>query len=71
MPMRTYFVAMGLVRVAAGVIYSHPALAENSTFTVDPEAGNNTFNTVLDAVISERITAVSAAVECTMHRTGW
>jgi len=35
-------------------------------FTVDSEAGNNTFTAVFDAAIGERITAVSSAVACTL-----
>jgi hypothetical protein len=43
-----------------------PALAGPTRFTVDPEAGNNTFTAVFDAAIGERITAVSSAVACTL-----
>ncbi|MGH7965239.1 MAG: hypothetical protein ACRERD_26090 [Candidatus Binatia bacterium] len=42
------------------------ALAETSTFAVDPEAGNNTFSAVFDAAIGERIMAVSSSVGCTL-----
>jgi hypothetical protein len=42
-----------------------PALAE-TTFTVNPDVGNNTFTAVFDAAIGERITAVSSAVGCTL-----
>jgi len=38
-----------------------------TTFTVDPEAGNNTFSAVFDAAVGERITAVSSAVGCTLR----
>lgn len=33
-------------------------------FTVDPEAGNNTFSAVFDAALGERITANSSSVAC-------
>jgi len=36
-------------------------------FTVDPEAGNNTFSAVFDAAIGERITAVSSEIGCTLR----
>jgi hypothetical protein len=39
----------------------------DTVLTVDPEAGNNTFSAVFDAALGERITAVSAAVGCTLH----
>jgi hypothetical protein len=39
----------------------------DTVFTVDPEAGNNTFSAVFDAALGERITAVGAAVGCTLH----
>ena len=39
----------------------------DTVFTVDPEAGNNTFSAVFDAALGERITAVSNAVGCTLH----
>lgn len=42
-----------------------PVLAE-TTFTVDPDAGNNAFTAVFDSAIGERITAVSNAVACTL-----
>ena len=44
---------------------SSAAMAE-TRFTVDPEAGNDTFSAVFDAAIGERITAVSSAVGCTL-----
>jgi hypothetical protein len=42
------------------------AFASETKFTVDPEAGNNTFSAVFDAAIGERITAVSSAIGCTV-----
>jgi hypothetical protein len=53
--------AIALLLAAASV-----ALGE-TVFTVDPEAGNNTFSAVFDAALGERITAVSAGVGCTLH----
>ncbi len=48
------------------VALSQPVWSAPSTFSVDPEAGNNTFNAVFDAAIGEHITAVSSAVGCTI-----
>ncbi len=48
--------------LASGVI---PTQAETH-FTVDPDAGNNTFAAVFDAAIGERITAVSSTVGCSI-----
>src|ERR1041384_3613584 len=39
----------------------------DATFTVDPDAGNNTFSAVFEAAIGERITAVGAGVGCTLR----
>jgi hypothetical protein len=52
-------IALALVCLAV------PARAE-TTFTVNPDVGNNTFTAVFDAAIGERITAVSSAVGCTL-----
>ncbi|MBI5068772.1 MAG: hypothetical protein HZB56_11085 [Deltaproteobacteria bacterium] len=41
-----------------------PALAHAEAFTVNPEAGNSGFSAVFDAVLGERINAVSSAVGC-------
>ncbi len=35
-----------------------------TTFLVDPDAGNNTLSAVFDAAIGERITAIGSAVAC-------
>src|SRR5712691_7026961 len=49
------------------LVLSTPSVALAETrFTVDAEAGNNTFSAVFDAAIGERITAVSSAVGCTL-----
>src|SRR5262245_8453134 len=45
---------------------STAALGETK-FTVDPEAGNNTFRAVFDAAIGERITAVTSEVGCNLR----
>jgi hypothetical protein len=39
-------------------------------YRVDPDAGNNTFSAVFDAVLGERITAQSAAVGCELTYDG-
>ena len=55
------------VAVLAGLgLMAASALAADTKFAVDPEAGNNTFTAVFDAAIGERITAVSSAVACTL-----
>jgi hypothetical protein len=41
--------------------------SSETTFTVDPDAGNNTFSAVFDAAVGERITAVTSAVGCTLR----
>jgi len=51
--------------IALAIALAAPAVA-GTRFTVDPEAGNNTFTAVFDAAIGERITAVSSAVSCTL-----
>ena len=56
---------VALLSLALGLTGSTAALAQ-TRFTVDPEAGNNTFTAVFDAAIGERITAVSSAVGCTL-----
>jgi hypothetical protein len=57
------------MRVAAFAFLLAAASAARGeiVFTVDPEAGNNTFSAVFDAALGERITAVSAGVGCTLH----
>jgi hypothetical protein len=55
-----------LTAAFAVVALSQPIWAEPTTFTVDPEAGNNTFGAVFDAAIGERIMAVSSGVGCTL-----
>ena len=48
------------------VLFTSSSALPETGFTVDPEAGNNTFAAVFDAAIGERITAVSSAVGCTL-----
>src|SRR5262249_54529416 len=55
------------VLLLALVLSGPPAALGDTQFSVDPEAGNNTFSAVFDAAIGERITAVSSAVECTLR----
>jgi hypothetical protein len=56
------------MRLAAIVVLLAASVARGETvFTVDPEAGNDTFSAVFDAALGERITAVSSTVGCTMH----
>jgi len=44
-----------------------PSLAPaETTFTVDPDAGNNTLSAVFEAAIGERITAVTSSLGCTL-----
>ena len=54
-----------VIALAVALAAVAPTLAETH-FTVDPDAGNNTFTAVFDAAIGERITAVSSAVWCTL-----
>src|SRR5215470_19585635 len=60
--MRSVLAALALTLWALAA----PALAAETKFTSDPEAGNNTLSAVFDAAIGERITAVSSAVGCTL-----
>lgn len=62
--MNTQMVAVTLAITMT--ILASPVRAAETTFTVKPEVGNNTFTAVFDAVIGERITAVSSAVGCTL-----
>ena len=62
--MNTQLTAVALA--IAMIILAPPVRAAETTFTVKPEVGNNTFTAVFDAVIGERITAVSSAVGCTL-----
>lgn len=57
----------GTIALALTVaLFISPGDAAETVFTVKPEVGNNTFTAVFDAVIGERITAVSSAVGCTL-----
>jgi hypothetical protein len=57
---------IAVAAVTVMVISTRPVLADGGTFTVDPEAGNNTFSAVFDAAVGERIMAVSSGVGCTI-----
>ncbi len=51
----------------ATLVFVQPGhAADMTTFIVKPGVGNNTFTAVFDAVIGERITAISSAVGCTL-----
>ena len=54
------------VLLIASAVITTPAARAETKFTVDPDAGNNTFSAVFDAAVGERITAVSSAVGCTL-----
>jgi hypothetical protein len=64
--MTTCPITKTLAVTVTAVALSQSVWSAPSTFSVDPEAGNNTFNAVFDAAIGERITAVSSAVGCTI-----
>ncbi len=55
-----------MVRIAAALAFSLavPLAAAAEDFTVNPDAGNNSFSAVFDAALGERINAVSSAVGC-------
>jgi len=48
------------------ILSLQPVWAENATFKVDPEAGNNTFSAAFDAALGERIMAVTSGIDCTV-----
>jgi hypothetical protein len=60
---------MGMMRAALllPLLLGGSAARGDATFTVDPDAGNNTFSAVFEAAIGERITAVGAGVGCTLR----
>ena len=64
--MRNRLVEMGLTAATILTLSSSPVWAENASFTVDPEAGNNTFSAVFDASLGERIMAVTSGIGCTV-----
>lgn len=63
MPRR--FDVISRVVLLAVVLFGGSATAA-TTFTVNPDAGNNAFTAVFDSAVGERITAVSSAVGCTL-----
>lgn len=62
--MKTQVVSKFLTAALVAVSLVQPLWAGEATFSVDPDAGNNTFNAVFDAALGERITAVSSMVGC-------
>lgn len=64
--MRNRFINMELIATTVLVLSSQPTWAETATFTVDPEAGNNTFSAIFDASLGERIMAVTSGISCTV-----
>jgi hypothetical protein len=64
--MRNRLIDMGLSAATVLVMSSQPIWAETATFTVDPEAGNNTFSAIFDASLGERIMAVTSGIGCTV-----
>jgi hypothetical protein len=64
--MRNRLIGMGLAVTTLLIMSSRSAIAESATFTVDPEAGNNTFSAVFDASLGERIMAVTSSIDCTI-----
>lgn len=59
-----------LASAMVAVVLGSTAVAD-TTFTVDPEAGNNAFTAVFDSALGERITAVSSAVGCALTVDEW
>jgi hypothetical protein len=64
--MRQRLMELGLSMATLFILSAHPVWAENATFKVDPEAGNNTFSAVFDAALGERIMAVTSGIDCTV-----
>lgn len=64
--MRHRLFASGLSAATLFIVSSQPVWAETATFTVDPEAGSNTFSAVFDASLGERIMAVTSGIGCTV-----
>lgn len=58
-----------MIRVAVAVLAVNivPAAALAGDFVADPDAGNNAFSAVFDAVLGERISAVSSSVGCAVE----
>lgn len=55
---------MSRISAVLAILVFAPALAVAEDFSVNPEAGNSGFSAVFDAVLGERISAVSSAVGC-------
>ena len=50
----------------AFLFLSQPVQAEDTTYTAKDSLGNSAFTAIFDAVLGERITAVSSAIGCTI-----
>lgn len=57
-------IALGLA--GAFLFLSHTVQAEQTTYTAKDSLGNSAFTAIFDAVLGERITAVSSAISCTI-----
>jgi hypothetical protein len=55
---------MNRIAVAVALLLASPVATAAEELTVNPEAGNSGFSAVFDAVLGERINAVSSAVGC-------
>jgi len=64
--MRHRLFRVGLSAATLFIVSSQPLRAETANFTVDPEAGNNTFSAIFDASLGERIMAVTSGISCTV-----
>lgn len=64
--MKTRMFGKTVTAMLVAMALAQPLWAGGATFSVDPDAGNNTFNAVFDAALGERITAVSSMVGCTI-----
>jgi hypothetical protein len=64
--MKTRMLGETVAATLVAVALVQPIWAGEARFSVDPDAGNNTFNAVFDAALGERITAVSSMVGCTI-----
>ena len=62
--MRRYLIELGCTTATLFTLLCSPVWAEGTAFTVDPDAGNNTFSAVFDASLGERIMAVTSGINC-------
>jgi hypothetical protein len=56
-----------ILLLLALVLSGSTTVLGETKFTVDPEAGNNTFSAVFEAAVGERITAVTSEVGCNLR----